>query len=121
MKKKRVSRLDTAISIWDAALEKVNKEGQFEDTNVGPLLVWKGDEFEISHHTPFQKFPPLDEVVLRECYAAGVGPAINLPYGLDIWSTQGKVLNIEWDHNNHVELVSFKRGEWEEKMLHHIW
>jgi len=121
MKKKRVSRLDTAICIRDAALEKVKKEGQFEDTNVGPLLVWKGDEFAISHHTPFQKFPPPGEDFLRKCYAAGVDPTNNLPYGLDIWDTKGKVLNIEWHNNNHVELVSFKRGEWEEKILHHIW
>jgi hypothetical protein len=120
MTKKRASRLDAAISIRDAALKKVKKEGQFEDTNVGPLLVWKGAELEISHHTPFQKFPPPSEEFFRNCYAAGVDPEINLPYGLDIWDTKGKVLNIEWDHNNHVELVSFKRGDWEEKLLHHI-
>ena len=120
MTKKRVGRLDMAISIRDAALEKVKKEGQFEDTNVGLLLIWKGDELEISHHTPFQKVPPPSEDVLRQCYAADVDPTNNLPYGLDVWDTKGKVLNIEWHNNNHVELVSFKRGEWEEQVLHHL-
>lgn len=118
--KKRARRLDAAIRIRDAALEVVELEGQFEDTNVGPLLVWRGDEFEISYTTPFQKFPPPGEDVLKQCYAAGVDPEFNLPYGLDIWSTYGKVLNIEWDLKNHVELISFKRGEWEEIVLHHI-
>jgi hypothetical protein len=120
MTKQRVDRLDAAISNRDAALEKVEKDGIFENTNAGPLLVWKGDGLEISHHTPFQKFPSPDEEFFRKCYAAGVEPKINLPYGLDIWDTKGKVLNIEWDHNNHVELVSFKRGKWEEMVLHHI-
>ena len=119
MTKKRTSRLDAAINIRDAALKKVKNEGQFEGTNAGPLLVWRGDELEISHHTPFQKFPPPDEDFLRKCYAAGVDPEINLPYGLDIWDMKGKVLNIEWDHENRVELRSFKRGEWEDKVLHH--
>ena len=120
MNQRNVNRLHAAIRIRDAALEKVEKEGEFEDTNIGPLLVWRGDELEISHHTPFQKFPPPGEDVLRKCYEAGADPESNLPYGLDIWDTKGKVLNIEWDQNNHVKLVSFKRGTWEEQVLHHL-
>jgi hypothetical protein len=120
MTKRRVSRLDTAISIRDAALKKVKKKSQFEDTNVGPLLVWRGGELEISHHTPFLNFPDPDEEFFRQYYAAGVGPKSNLPYGIDIWDTKGKVLNIEWDHDNNVKLVSFKRGNWEQKVLHRI-
>ena len=120
MTKKRASRLDTAISIRDAAFKKVKNEGQFEDTDFGPLLVWRGDELEISHHTLFQISPPPDEDVLREYYEAGVDPELYLLHGLDIWDTQGKVLNIMWNYNNHVEIVSFKRGEWEENVLHHI-
>jgi hypothetical protein len=48
MKKKRVSRLDAAISIRDAARNKVMNEGQFVDTDFGPLLVWSGDELSIA-------------------------------------------------------------------------
>jgi hypothetical protein len=120
MKKKRVSRLDAAISIRDAARNKVMNEGQFVDTDFGPLLVWSGDELSIAYTTPFLNFPDPDEDILRQCYAAGVVPKSNLPYGLDIWNTKGKVLNIEWDKKNHVDLISFKRGEWEEKALHNI-
>jgi hypothetical protein len=120
MTRRRARRLDTAINIRNAALKKVKKEGQFEDTNIGPLLVWKGDEIAISHHTPFQKFPMPDEEIYRQCYAAEVDPKINLPYGLDIWDTKGKVLNIEWDSNDNVVLVSFRRGKWEQKVLHHM-
>ena len=120
MNQRKVNRLHAAIRIRDAALEKVEKEGEFEDTNIGPLLVWRGDELEISHHTPFQKFPPPSEDVLRQCYAADVDPTNNLPYGLDIWDTKGKVLNIEWDDKNHVDLLCFKRGKWEQKVLQHM-
>ena len=120
MTKKRVRRLDVAISIRDASLKKLKKDGQFESTNVGPLLVWRGDELEISHHTLYPKYPTPCEVASRKYYEASVDPKLRRLNGLDIWGTQGKVLNIMWDHNNHVELVSFKRGEWEEEVLHHI-
>ena len=120
MIKKRVRRLDVAISIKDAALKKLKNAGQFEETNFGPLLVWRGDELEISRHTFYPIFPTPSENASRKCYEASVDPKLRLLYGLDIWGTQGKVLNIMWDYNNHVELRSFKRGEWEEKLLHHI-
>jgi hypothetical protein len=119
MAKVRASRLDVAISIRDAAIKKVENEGQFEDTNIGPLMTWRGDEFSISYRTPFQKLPPPSKDFLKKSFEAGLNPKSNLPYGLDIWDMSGKVLNIEWD-KNHVELVSFKRGEWEERVLHHI-
>lgn len=120
MTNKRASRLDTAISIRDAARNKVMYEGQFVDTEYGPLLEWRGDEFCITYSTPFLKFPPPDQDVLHKCYAAGIAPSFSLPFGLDISDMEGKVLNIEWDNMNHVELVSFKRGKWEEKVLHYI-
>ena len=120
MTQKRASRLDTAISIRDAARNKVMNEGQLVDTEFGPLLEWTGDELSIAYSTPFLKLPPPDEDVLQECNAAGIAPPFNLPFCLDIWGTKGKVLNIEWDHENHVELVSFKRGKWEERVLQRI-
>ena len=120
MTKKRVSRLDAAISIRDAALKKLKDQGQFEDTGFGPLLVWRGDEIEISRITRCRKSPTPSEVAAIKSCETSVGPKLRLLYGLDIWGTQGKVLNIMWDYKDHVELISFKRGEWEEKILQHI-
>jgi hypothetical protein len=38
-----------------------------------------------------------------------------MPYGLDIWAHQ-KVMNLEWDDDGSVELITFKRGEWEAQL-----
>ena len=120
MIKKRVSRLDMAISIRDAALKKLKNDGQFEDYGFGPLLVWRGDEVEMSHHTPYWNLSTPSDDASRKCYVAGMDLRLYLFYGLDIWGTQGKVLNIEWDHKDRVDLVSFRRGEWEQQVLHHL-
>jgi hypothetical protein len=36
--------------------------------------------------------------------------------GLDIWTPEAKVLNIEWTADGEVTLRSFKRGNWEKKL-----
>jgi hypothetical protein len=118
--KKRVSRLDAAFSIRDAALKKLKKEGQVGYTDFCLLSAWSGYEIYISYSTPLQMASPPSGDVLRKCYAAGVDPIFNVPYGLDIWDRQGKVLNIEWDHDNHYDLIRFKRGAWEKQVLHHL-
>ena len=38
-------------------------------------------------------------------------------YGLDIWWGKGKVLNIEWNDGETIEIVSFRRGSWEAELL----
>lgn len=45
----------------------------------------------------------------------GVDPQRNLPYGLDVWSPH-KVLNVEWDDDGRVVVVSYKPGAWESKL-----
>jgi len=109
-----------AISIRDAALMKLKNEGQFEDAGFGPRLVWRGDEVEISRMTRCREFPTPSEVASIKCYETSADPELRLLYGLDIWGTQGKVLNIMWDYKDRVELISFRRGEWEEQVLHHL-
>ena len=46
----------------------------------------------------------------------GLKPSKNLPYSLDILCGR-KVFNIEWNDAGEVQLVSFKRGSWEETVL----
>ena len=51
--------------------------------------------------------------------AIAIKPADNLDYGMEIWAHDlgHKVLNIEWDRNGCIDLVSFRRGEWEKRVL----
>jgi hypothetical protein len=37
---------------------------------------------------------------------------LNLPYGLDIWADR-KVLNVEWDADDTVDVIAFRPGDWE--------
>jgi hypothetical protein len=41
---------------------------------------------------------------------------MRLPYGLDVWAPN-KVLNIEWDAQGKVVLVSLHRGDWEAELM----
>ncbi len=111
-------RLDSALRIRDSALEKLQVEALFVDTNLGPTLSWRKDRLTMLYRTPFQKLPPVPERL--KYMAALLGKQLeNLSYRLDIWDTEygGKVLNIEWNAEGDVQLVSFRRGAWESKVL----
>jgi hypothetical protein len=120
MKKRIANRLNTAIRIRDAALEKIEKDGEFECNDYGLLLVWGDNELYITHTTPLQVFPPPGKDFQKKYSAADIDPTYNLPYGIDIWGGRGKVFNIEWDHNNQIDLICFRRGKWEQKVLQHM-
>jgi hypothetical protein len=36
---------------------------------------------------------------------------------LDVYGDGGKMLNLHWDNDGNIEIVSFKRGDWEEEIL----
>jgi hypothetical protein len=61
---------------------------------------------------------PITEVRLASLYfwLTPFGPRTNL----DVWDeTQGeaKVLNMNWDPNGTIEIVSFRRGDWENALI----
>ena len=39
-----------------------------------------------------------------------------LPYGLDIWSSEKKVMTMSWDDTGSCELDNFRPGAWEAKL-----
>ena len=106
--------------IRDIAVRKIQAEGSFIDLKgIGPVFNWQRDDLLMMYRTPFQKLPSAKRGILRKYMEAGIMPKAKLPYGLDIWDMDGKVmvLNIEWDDKGRVELVSFRRGDWEQKIL----
>ena len=45
----------------------------------------------------------------------------NLEYGMDIWSNNRKVLNLEWFAGDWaITLVSFKRGSWQAQLQEEV-
>jgi hypothetical protein len=48
------------------------------------------------YRTPIQKMPKISkQLKYRAASLKGDGP--NLPYGLEVWASKSKVLNVEWN------------------------
>lgn len=119
------TRLEAAVFIRDAALIKIRAEGEFENLqNFDPMLSWDapkelGYNMHMSLRSPFQKLPPQSPKLVKQRALSGLYQRrkVNLPWGLNIW-TGRKALNIEWDEQtDQVDLVSFRRGDWENAVL----
>ena len=109
-----MAKLGDAIRLRDAALIKIRAEG----TAGRNFVEWRGDNgiVRMILRTPFQDWRrERDGKDYQDALAAQV--ANNLPYGLDIWTAEGKRLNMEWDDQGRVEVFGFRRGAWEQKVL----
>jgi hypothetical protein len=105
---KQAEKLERETKLRDLALAIVKARGKMESIEYKsrgsshPMLMFKGDGFSISHHTPFSRLPQAPDDM--KYFAARHGKLIDLPYGLDIWLESGgsmsKVLNVEWDDAN---------------------
>ena len=116
-KRRTSTRLSDALAIKAASLNILKAKGSRQPSKVDGS-TWKGDGLTIAIRTPFQRLPETDGRFIRQAALFGLRYTPNLPYGLDIWETgRGKVLNIEWTHDGRSELVGFKRGGWEQKVL----
>ena len=108
---------DRAIELRDAALRVLERYGRWRPCGSRDLHMLTADvsNLLILHRTPFQKiFKPTDRM---KYMAAVLGRSPRtLPYGLDIWHGR-KVLSIDWDEAEGVEIRSFTRGKWEDTVL----
>lgn len=116
---KRVSRQDQACAVRDAAIALMQAGGTInKESNGHNYLTFANDTFSMILRTPFQTTPPIAGEFLRIAVALGARLPIQMNYGLDIWvRTRGKVMNIEWNHHGEVQLVSFRRGDWEAEIF----
>jgi hypothetical protein len=63
----------------------------------------------VAHRTPFQKIK-IEPRMLAALKAAGREP---LPYVLDVWADQRKVMNVEWNDTGDFRVASYRPGSWE--------
>ncbi|OIQ63030.1 hypothetical protein GALL_554350 [mine drainage metagenome] len=109
-----------------AALALIKARPQWITISGRRCPTYEGDGLRIIHYTPFQglhlsqpSMPALaagssDQEKFR---AATLFQRFKQPgSGLNIWSGGKKVLNIVWDGDGEIEVVSFKRGDWERKL-----
>jgi hypothetical protein len=42
--------------------------------------------------------------------------APDLPYTMEVWYLDKKIMNVQWDDDDKIQLISFHVGSWEEKL-----
>ena len=117
----KISRIQCAVAIRDAALAVFARAQESEPAGSAAVLWIEYRGLKLALRTPFQRVghitPARRRRILALCALYNIEPKFNLPYGLDIWTAEQKVLNIEWSHRDEIDLVSFKRGAWEKRMI----
>jgi hypothetical protein len=123
-------RIARVTSIRVAAVNLIQAKGSWEPVRVRgeqrKVMGLRLGSLSMSLTTPFQKFhmePPKIPDRIKGDYARYGAAALmsrlkpHLGFGLDVWGTDGKVLNVLWNNEGEIEIVSFKRGDWEEEIL----
>jgi hypothetical protein len=109
--KERLARVRTAR---DHLLKIVREKGR----QAGGGWVSAGTEgFDIMHRTPFTK--PMPKARQPATYASAFVRqhfATDLPYTMEVWYQRKKIMNVQWDDKDKIQLISFHPGVWEEKL-----
>jgi hypothetical protein len=117
------SRVDRVLALRSAALEVLGAETTMVEVQglPGRFPSASTREIDILHRTPFQRIPGKS----RRLKDAGASPRqrghrapMSLPYGLDIWFRQKRVLSVEWSADDaELNILSFRRGRWEDALI----
>ncbi len=112
-----VTEADRVEELRDAAFRVLERHGEWKPCGSRTLHMLTADvsSLLILHRTPFQKLFKPSERMKYMAAVLGQSPR-TLPYGLDIWHGK-KVFSIDWDDAEGVEIRSFTRGEWEDRLL----
>jgi hypothetical protein len=114
---KTTSRIQRAIQLQAAALTILRLRGSFEEMQGldGKVLKAEFDSFHLSLRTPFSRMPEPTQSFKHAAAVLGRSYTSSR-YGLDVWAPR-KVLNVEWNHEDRLEIVSFRRGIWEDLLI----
>jgi hypothetical protein len=122
-------RIACVKSIRDAAVPMIQNKGAWEPVRVNGeqkrVLGYRVGSLSMLLTTPFQKFhmepPSIPARIERDLSRYGAAVLLQwkrpLGYELDIWDNGKKVLNLHFDGDGNVEIVSFKPGNWVEEIL----
>ena len=110
---------DRALAIRDHLVPLVREHGTLERQR-GPvrLVALRSGPWTVEHWTPFGELSP------GEASSPGYRHAVerqrtrpDLPYGLDLWHDEARVLGVLWSDDGASEVVAFVRGPWEDEAL----
>jgi hypothetical protein len=117
----RGPRWQRALVLRDALLPWLREHGTLSRRFGHSGLEAAIADFRISLRTPFSRRHTPNG--WYKAWALQHGSAIvTLPYGLDIWLPDKKVMNCEWEQREEtkelvIQLISFRGGEWEDHLL----
>ncbi|WP_395015121.1 hypothetical protein [Dongia sp.] len=110
-------RLAQAVTIRDHVLHLVRKEGKWSEVSGIKVREWERNGFRAFLNTVFNPMPasapPISTPEEAILYQRASRPQ---PNQLSVWMG-GKVLSVEWADDSTPRIISFRRGEWEQKLL----
>lgn len=106
---------DRARVMQRVALQLVSERGKWLEVSGVRVMSANSGPFLFLYRTPFNN-PEKVRPARNYVQALGRQYGTNLPYGLDIYYNDRKVMNLEWDLTGRHCLVSYRRGPWEEEL-----
>lgn len=121
-------RTDRIRKLRDAALQLVERYGEWGETNIRRIRTGRQAPFLVVSTTPFQRRPQAsDDVKYLRALRAAQGAPVRLERacGVDVWADLRvgaklkplKVLSLGWNEGSAIDVVTFKRGSWERELL----
>jgi hypothetical protein len=116
----QTERTERVKKLRDATLRLVERHGKLEPMEFGPVETVSHGGFYAISTTPFLRRPVDSDVAKYQRalqVARGAPEPLEHPYGIDLWVDLKKVLDLEWDAAGQIDVISFKRGAWEDELL----
>jgi hypothetical protein len=108
-----------ALAIRDHLLPLVRGRGTLEvQRDAVRLMVLRTGEWLLEHWTPFNDLSAADAASPGYRHALAHQHTVpDLPYGLDVWHGEARVLRVLWADGGAFDVVDFVRGGWEAEAL----
>ena len=110
---------DRALAIRDHLLPMIRARGSLEcQRDAVRLITLQRDPWLLKHWTPFND--PSPDQAASPGYRHALTrqrTRLELPYGLEVWRDDGKLLSVLWSEDGPFEVDSFVRGSWEDEAL----
>jgi hypothetical protein len=115
------ARNDRVFAARDLGVRLARERGGAESISGSDcrLLVARIGDLMLAFRTPFQPLPADPPAPSYQAALVAAGKQTK-GYGLDIWFRGRKVLNLEWDEPDDLDVRSYKPGPWEEAMSAHL-
>lgn len=102
------ARIARATQLRNVVVDLVARRGAMVDVSDGDktvqVMMFECDRLAVLYKTP------------RVILSTGDAPASIRPKGftLDVWFERHKILSIQWDHEEPIDVFTFKPGAWED-------